>query len=134
MFDPPPEIASDTRLKNLHALVEVGTSYERRMLWREHSADASLSGVSSGLMLTWEQDLNGWGVQVGIFAGEPVHIGLEFARINGKMIGIYGPISATVHHSMINAWVEKYTSTADGHRVPRTDAENFAELFLTSFS
>lgn len=55
--------------------------------------------------VNWEFDPRCYTVEIGSFAGNPIAINMQFAKINGKRIMFYSPCSAVVNYDMIDKWL-----------------------------
>ena len=116
----------DPRLKRLFALVEA-TNEEQSQLWTRYSRKAADSGYGprESPRLAWEEDLSGFGMQVGMVGDMPVFVSLSFAKVEGELIGFYDATSQVVDHRMVRAWLDANATTVDGLPVPHNNATNF---------
>lgn len=135
---------AETRLKYTVFVVECGSSNDQHELWARYSGKGMIDytyrnyGAKTGehvyqkYWVDWEQISDGWIVTVGKDNKRPVCISVHWARINGRLVMFYYPISQIVNHPMIEKWIEKHFDKKYDKETRRAfcDASDFSSCLL----
>lgn len=100
---------AELRLSRRTFFVVEATSTERGMLWEKWANESPAADGGSGRRrFKWEQDSQGWLVEVGELEGRPCNISVNWAKIGGRWIMFYDNTSQVTDSVQTEAWISHY--------------------------
>jgi len=123
-----PDASEEPRFAKTQFVVEAA-SYEKHVLWSQHSHQGSLnSSIGKLPKFEWVQDHQGRMIKVGELGGRPVIVTFFWFTIDGVLVAFWEATSQVVDHKMIEEWLEANCAPRydNGHRLAHCDAFNFS--------
>lgn len=120
LHDPDPKQAN--LFENVEFVVEA-TDEERFLLWCVHFDNPNPKYPESRIK-SWEQEMRGFGREIGTFHGHPIFISITYAKLEGKRVAFLEATSRIVDYSLVNDWVDREFKNRMPARV--TNSTNFS--------
>lgn len=116
-----PNESIEERLAQTIFLVEA-TQNEQHSLWFMFT-----SGGARYLAKKWKQISPSLGIEMGSLDNRPVFVQIDWAEIDGALIGFWEPTSEVVDYAQIKKWFEEHYKATydDGTRPATCNSSNF---------